>query len=163
LTLIIWTSALGQTITGDWKSTSIGLTVEFNEKDKIQDRYDKVDYTFNVDGSYTKSFYVPKQTREIPLYKNYEVKDDKLIKKQILTEDGYSLKMLVVKEKVETGHFSLNLKRDTIVFHNSNGENYQLGLRTNDSNLILVDTIDSRPIYITLTSDKKKKTKRGSS
>jgi hypothetical protein len=164
LTIITWTSALGQTsITGNWKSISIGLTVEFNEKNEIKDRYDRVSYSFSADGSYTKSFYVPRQTREIPLYKNYEIKDDRLAKKQILTENGQSLKMVVVKEKLETGRFNLNFKRDSIVFHNNAGEKYQLGLRTSDSSLVLVDTIGNRTVYITLISDKKKQRKRGSS
>ncbi len=99
---------------GDWKSYSIGLTNDINKETKIQDRYDKVVFSFYPDGSYRKLYFIPRDTKEIPLYKNYEVKNDKLVKKQILTQDGAALKMLVVKEKMETGKFKLNAQADTV-------------------------------------------------
>jgi hypothetical protein len=113
--LILWGSASGQSsILGDWKSYSIGLTNDINKETKIQDRYDKVVFSFYPDGSYRKLYFIPRDTKEIPLYKNYEVKNDKLVKKQILTQDGAALKMLVVKEKMETGKFKLNAQADTV-------------------------------------------------
>jgi len=164
LTLVTWTSVFGQgSIIDDWISISIGLTTEVNEKTKIQDRYYKVKYEFDEDGSYEKSFYVPKQRRELPLYRTYEVSNGRLLKKQVFTEDGHRLKMVVVDEEIETGSFKINYKRDTIVFYNNTGKTSRLGLQVKDSSLVLVDTVDNAVVYITLVTRKKKQLKRGSS
>jgi hypothetical protein len=64
------------------------LTKEINKETKIQDRYDKVSVSFNADGSYRKIFFIPRDAKEVALYKNYEVKDKKLVKKQIMTVTG---------------------------------------------------------------------------
>jgi hypothetical protein len=160
--LILWGSASGQSsILGDWKSYSIGLTNDINKETKIQDRYDKVVFCFYPDGSYRKLYFIPRDTKEIPLYKNYEVKNDKLVKKQILTQDGAALKMLVVKEKMETGKFELNAQADTVTFFDNSGGTTKISFKKVESQLVLIDTVDDRVVYI--TCDKRKKRKRGSS
>lgn len=164
LTFLTWTSVFGQTsIIGDWITFSIGLDSEVKGITKIHDRYDKVQFTFNGDGSYIKSYYVPKGTTETPLYKHYEIRDEKLVKKRILTEDGYHLKVLVVKEKIEKGRYDLNSTGDTIVFNSESGVIYKHGFKLESSSLTLMDTVDNRIFYITLLTDRKKTKKRGSS
>ena len=164
LMLILWNSALGQSsILGDWKSVSIGLTKEINKKTKIKDRYDKVSFNFYADGSYRKIYFVPRDTKEVALYKNYEVKDERLVKNRILTEDGAALKMLVVKEKIETGKFEINPQRDTVTLYDNSGGTTKLGFEKIGSQIVLIDMVDERHFYMTLTVDKRKRWKRGSS
>jgi hypothetical protein len=164
LILIFWNSASGQSsVFGDWISASIGLTMEIKNETRIQDRYDKVAFSFNTDGSYKKTYFIPRDTKEVPLYRNYEVKDEKLIKKQILTEDGAALKMLIVKEKIETGKFELNPQGDSVIFHDNLGVTTRLKINKNESQLVLIDTVDDRLVYIIFNVDKRKVRRRGSS
>jgi|688.fasta_scaffold109017_2 hypothetical protein len=162
--LVLWNSTYGQvSVLGDWKSLCIGLTKEINKETKIQDRYDKVSVSFNADGSYRKIFFIPRDAKEVALYKNYEVKDKKLVKKQIVTVDGAALKMLIVKEKIETGKFEINPQGDTLILYDNSGGTTRLRFEKIESQLVLIDTVDERLVYITFTVDKSKRRKRGSS
>ena len=148
---------------GDWKSLSIGLTKEITKETKRKDRYEKVSFSFKADGSYRKIYFVPRDSKEVALYKNYEVKDERLVKKQILTADGATLKMLVVKEKIETGKFEINPQRDTLTLYDNSGGTTKLGFEKIESQIVLIDMVDERHFYMTLTVDKSKRRKRGSS
>jgi hypothetical protein len=71
--------------------------------------------------------------------------------------------MLIVKEKIETGKFEINPQGDTLILYDNSGGTTRLRFEKIESQLVLIDTVDERLVYITFTVDKSKRRKRGSS
>ncbi len=160
LTLLICTSVTGQTIVGVWTATSVRLDGSADSR-QLQTKEDKVRFTFDKDGSYVKSFYVPKDMDSRPLYADFEIRDGRIEKREFLDKNGYKQKMIVVSEKVEKGEYHINVTNDTITFK-SVQSHVKSGLSLETSSMLIIETVDNRPIYITLLPDKKKIGKRGS-
>ena len=74
-----------------------------------------------------------------------------------------ALKMLIVKEKIETGRFEISPQGDTLTLYDNFGGTTRLGFEKTKSQFVLVDKVDDRLVYITFTIDKSKRRKRGSS
>jgi hypothetical protein len=147
---------------GGWTSQNFKIDTN-NDTLQFINNLEKIKFTFNTDSTYIKSYYSREKSDSTPYLFRYKIIDNELIRKSF-DQDGYELKKILVTEIIEKGQFTINSTQDSIIFKTEN-RTYVNPFSFKDTQLIIVEYIDSHAAFIVCARDKEKRksfSRRGS-